>query len=131
MDYYKILIVNIDSSKKEIIEAYKSILKGYSPTSFENPKIAKAFKEIYKAYYILSDEFRREKYNTFYLANQLDSEEYKLWHKNQFTVKTNNNVNNAFSIFEITGDLAGETILDGIFEGALTVVFETIGSIFD
>lgn len=132
MDYYKTLNLKIDSSKKEIVSKYKELLNQFPPSSFENQKTANQFKLIYKAYYILSDDFRRENYNKFYLANDFESEEFKLWHKNQFKkMRTQTDTNKALSFIEITGDIAGEAILGGIFDGAFTVVFETIGSIFD
>lgn len=128
MDYYKILNLNIDSSKKEIISTYKEILNQYSPTAFEDQKIANQFKVIYKAYYILSDDFRRDNYNKFYLKNDFESEEFKTWHKNQFKKLREYKSNSDYSS---VGEVIANEFIGGMIVEGISGIGEIIGSIFD
>lgn len=64
-DYYKVLGVPESASADEIKKVYRKLAVKYHPDKNpDNPKAAEAkFKEISEAYYILSDEKRRQQYD--------------------------------------------------------------------
>jgi DnaJ-class molecular chaperone len=61
MNYYKILNVNKNATKKQIRDAYKELVIKYHPdkNSDDNSKI----KDIINAYTTLSDDKKREEYD--------------------------------------------------------------------
>ena len=62
MDYYKILGVERNSTQKEIKKAYHKLAKKYHPDRNNNKTLEK-FKQINEAYYVLSDEKLKRKYD--------------------------------------------------------------------
>ena len=68
-DYYKILNVNIFSSKEKIKKSYRYLAMKYHPDRNQNNKEnEEKFKDIVEAYEILSNKEKRDKYNIYYLT---------------------------------------------------------------
>jgi curved DNA-binding protein CbpA len=61
MDYYKILGVERNATQNEIKKAYHKLAKKYHPD--RNNKTLERFKQINEAYYVLSDEKLKRKYD--------------------------------------------------------------------
>ena len=59
-DYYQILRVDRNASKEEIKKAYRRLAKEWHPDANPDPKAEGKFKEINEAYYVLSDEEKRQ-----------------------------------------------------------------------
>lgn len=131
MDYYKTLGLKFDSSRKEIVSKYKEILNQFPPSSFENQKTANQFKLIYKAYYILSDDFRRENYNKYYQKNDFESVEFKIWHKNQFKKMRTQTDNSKYDSASLVVDIVGDAAFYEIFGVTFELIGEVIGSVFE
>jgi len=64
-DYYEILGVDRNASKKEIKRAYRRLARKYHPDVSEDPDAAEKFKEISEAYAVLSDDEKRRRYDQF------------------------------------------------------------------
>lgn len=65
-DYYKILEVEKNASKKEIKNSYRKLSKKYHPDlNPDNEKAEEKFKEIANAYSVLSDDTKRINYDKF------------------------------------------------------------------
>ena len=63
-DYYKILNVGGNASKKEIKKSYRKLARKYHPDANpDNKKAEDKFKEISEAYNVLSDDKKREQYD--------------------------------------------------------------------
>ncbi len=63
-DLYDVLGVDEDASKKEIKKAYRTLARKHHPDrNPDDPNAEEKFKEIQKAYSILSDEEKRKKYD--------------------------------------------------------------------
>jgi len=66
MDYYKILGVAKTASADDIKKAYRKLALKYHPDKNNGDKVAEAkFKEISEAYAVLSDQQKRQQYDTF------------------------------------------------------------------
>jgi curved DNA-binding protein CbpA len=65
-DYYKILSVDINSSKEEIVKSFRGLAKEYHPDKNNSENAAELFREIFEAYEILRDETKRIEYNKFW-----------------------------------------------------------------
>lgn len=63
-DYYKILDVDRASSQAEIKKAYRKLARKYHPDVSKVANAEERFKEVNEAYEVLSDEKKREQYDT-------------------------------------------------------------------
>ncbi len=63
--YYRVLGVNKNSTVGEIKDAYRKLVMIYHPDVSAEPDSEKKFKEIRKAYEVLSDHEKRAQYNRF------------------------------------------------------------------
>lgn len=63
-DYYEVLGVKRDSSKDEIKDAYRKLALQYHPDRNKDPGAEDKFKEISEAYAVLSDDQKRQQYDT-------------------------------------------------------------------
>jgi molecular chaperone DnaJ len=64
-DYYEILGVSRDADKEEIKGAYRRLARKYHPDVNKEPGAEDRFKEINRAYEVLSEPEIRERYNRF------------------------------------------------------------------
>jgi len=64
-DYYEILGVSRDADKEEIKRAYRRLARKYHPDVNKDPGSEERFKEINRAYEVLSEPETRERYNRF------------------------------------------------------------------
>ena len=63
--YYRVLGVNRNATPEEIKSAYRRLTKIYHPDVGTDPDTEKKFKEIQKAYQVLSDPVKRAQYDRF------------------------------------------------------------------
>lgn len=63
-DYYKILDVDRAASQAEIKKAYRKLARKYHPDVSKVANAEERFKEVNEAYEVLSDEKKREQYDT-------------------------------------------------------------------
>ncbi|KAJ1369703.1 DnaJ dnj-10 [Parelaphostrongylus tenuis] len=64
-DYYKVLGVKKDATAKEIKKAYFQLAKKYHPDVNKSKEAQEKFQEISEAYEVLSDDSKRQEYDTF------------------------------------------------------------------
>jgi molecular chaperone DnaJ len=64
-DYYEILGVSRDADKEQIKQAYRRQARKYHPDVNKEPGAEERFKEINRAYEVLSEPDTRERYNRF------------------------------------------------------------------
>jgi molecular chaperone DnaJ len=64
-DYYEILGVSRDADKEEIKQAYRRLARKYHPDVNKESGAEERFKEINRAYEVLSEPETRERYNRF------------------------------------------------------------------
>lgn len=64
-DYYEVLAVTKNSSQEEIKKAYRKLALKWHPDRNKTKEAAEKFKEINKAYEVLSDVKKRETYDQF------------------------------------------------------------------
>jgi molecular chaperone DnaJ len=63
-DYYEVLGVAKDSNKDQIKDSYRKLAMQYHPDRNKSPEAEEKFKEISEAYAVLSDDQKRQKYDT-------------------------------------------------------------------
>src|SRR6476660_9365959 len=63
-DYYDVLTVNRNATKEEIKNTYRKLALQYHPDRNKSPEAEEKFKEISEAYAVLSDDEKRQQYNT-------------------------------------------------------------------
>jgi molecular chaperone DnaJ len=63
-DYYEVLGVQRNASKDEIIAAFRKLALQYHPDRNKSPEAEEKFKEISEAYAVLSDDQKRQQYDT-------------------------------------------------------------------
>ena len=63
--YYRVLAVSRNATQEEIKSAYRRLTKIYHPDVSTDPDTEKKFKEIQKAYVVLSDPDKRAQYDRF------------------------------------------------------------------
>lgn len=64
-DYYDVLGVGRNASKDEIKKAYRRLAMQYHPDRNKSPDAGEKFKGISEAYGVLSDDAKRQQYDTF------------------------------------------------------------------
>ena len=64
-DYYEVLGVEKESTKKDIKKAYRKLAMEYHPDVSEDPEAGEKFKEISEAYAVLSDEEKKTTYDQY------------------------------------------------------------------
>ncbi|MFO7711203.1 MAG: molecular chaperone DnaJ [Candidatus Woesearchaeota archaeon] len=64
-DYYEVLGVDKNASKDDIKKAYKRLAKKYHPDINKEEGSADKFKEVNEAFSVLSDDQKRQQYDTF------------------------------------------------------------------
>jgi DnaJ-related protein SCJ1 len=64
-NYYEVLGVDKDSSKKAIKKAYKNLSKKYHPDKNKEPDAQDKFVELAKAYEVLIDDEKRRVYDQY------------------------------------------------------------------
>ncbi|MBI5253648.1 MAG: molecular chaperone DnaJ [Euryarchaeota archaeon] len=64
-DYYDVLGVGRNTSKEDIKKAYRRLAMQYHPDRNKSPDAGEKFKEISEAYGVLSDDAKRQQYDTF------------------------------------------------------------------
>jgi molecular chaperone DnaJ len=63
-DFYEVLGVPRDATKDQIKDAYRKLAMQYHPDRNKAPEAEEKFKEISEAYAVLSDDQKRQQYNT-------------------------------------------------------------------
>ena len=63
-DYYEVLCISKDASKSEIKDAYRKLAMQYHPDRNKAADAEEKFKEISEAYAVLSDDQKRQQYDT-------------------------------------------------------------------
>src|SRR5579871_5174709 len=64
-DFYEVLGVQKGASKEDIKAAYRKLALQYHPDRNKDPGAEEKFKEISEAYAVLSDEGKRQQYDTY------------------------------------------------------------------
>ena len=102
-DYYSILQININASPEIIEKAYKTLAKKYHPDLQQSEESKKEAEEILKnineAYDVLSDKYKKQKYDSTLYDNTISKEDFnKLYEQNQILKNKINNLQNHYNI---------------------------------
>jgi curved DNA-binding protein CbpA len=65
-NYYKVFVLNKTATKEEIKKRYRELAKRYHPDVNKSPDATAKMQEVQEAYYILSDEEARSRYDDQY-----------------------------------------------------------------
>ncbi len=83
-NYYEILGVSTDSSKEEIKNAFKELIRKYHPDRNDAPDANEKTRDIIEAYKILTDDDARKRYDSeFSWENNKKAKEYSQENYNQ------------------------------------------------
>src|SRR4030067_1434961 len=63
-DYYEVLGVPRNANKDQVKDAYRKLALQYHPDRNKSPEAEEKFKEISEAYAVLSDDGKRQQYDT-------------------------------------------------------------------
>ncbi len=63
-DYYEVLDIQRNASKDQIKDSYRKLAMQYHPDRNKSPEAEEKFKEISEAYAVLSDDQKRQQYDT-------------------------------------------------------------------
>ena len=102
-DYYSILQINRNASPEIIEKAYKTLAKKYHPDLQQSEESKKEAEEILKnineAYDVLSDKYKKQKYDSTLYDNTISKEDFnKLYEQNQILKNKINNLQNNYNI---------------------------------
>lgn len=102
-DYYSILQINRNASPEIIEKAYKTLAKKYHPDLQQSEESKKEAEEILKnineAYDVLSDKYKKQKYDSTLYDNTISKEDFnKLYEQNQILKNKINNLQNHYNI---------------------------------
>jgi molecular chaperone DnaJ len=73
-DFYDVLDIKRDATKEQIKDAYRKLAMQFHPDRNKSPEAEEKFKEISEAYAVLSDDQKRQKYDT--LGHQSFDQQY-------------------------------------------------------
>lgn len=65
-DYYSILNIPNNSTKEEIVKAFRELAKKYHPDKNPSPNASDKFREVFEAYEILKDDEKRKVYDHYW-----------------------------------------------------------------
>ncbi len=114
-DYYEVLGVSRNASKDEVKDAYRKLAMQYHPDRNKTPDAEEKFKEISEAYAVLSDDQKRQQYDT--LGHVGFDQRYT----------TEDFVLNKIEFFSLVLCV----ILDAIEYAAAVLMMPVIGDVFD
>lgn len=72
-NYYKILEINSNSTKQDILNAYKFKISRFNNLPFLTQQMISDIKDYKTAYYILLDQEKRKKYNNLIFENKINT----------------------------------------------------------
>ncbi len=107
-DYYEVLGVKREASKDEIKDAYRKLALQYHPDRNKAPDAEEKFKEISEAYAVLSDDQKRQQYDT--MGHEQFDQRYT-------TEDIFRNFNTTFGDMGDIGDILRDLLGGGIFGG--------------
>lgn len=65
-DYYNILNISNNSTKAEVVKAFRELAKKYHPDKNHSTNASEKFREVFEAYEILKDENKRKTYDQYW-----------------------------------------------------------------
>lgn len=65
-DYYAILNISNNSTKTEVVKAFRDLAKKYHPDKNSSPNASEKFREVFEAYELLKDEDKRKIYDQYW-----------------------------------------------------------------
>lgn len=94
-DFYKILELTIEATQEDIKKSFKELSKKLHPDLNKDVDADVKFKELYKAYKILSNSDKKQKYDVLYA---------KTFNITQTTTSSNNTSNHFFGTSDYAND---------------------------